>query len=174
MEALATFNNIFDAIINPTSNAYTAIKILFIATSLYFIATIIYVLSRSHYIQWLYGETFTDLLSKRPYGVRRIDKVWKMIIDKLETGSESDFKLAIIEADSVLDEVLKKVGYKGDNLEARLKQLSPVHYPHLNKMWEAHRARNDIVRDPDYRLRKGEAKQIIDTYRKILEDLEVF
>ena len=115
-----------------------------------------------------------DSFTKRPYGVKKMDKVWDVIMEKLKSGLESDYKLAVIEADGVLDEVLKKVGYKGENLEARLKQLSPVHYPDLDKMQEVHRIRNDIVRDPDYQLGLGEAKRALAVYKKILEELEVF
>lgn len=168
-------NNIFSFIISPSfSGTWFVLKILFIAISFYFIVSIFYFLSKTHYLQWRYGESLVDSLTGRPYGVKKMDKTWDNITRRLKSDLESDYKLAIIEADSILDSVLKMVGYKGENLEARLKQLGPVHYPNLAKMQEVHRIRNDIVRAPDYHLSVNEARKILATYRKILEDLEVF
>lgn len=169
------FNDIISFIISPSfSGTLLVLKVLFIVISFYFIISIIYFLSKTRYFQWLYGESLVDAFTKRPYGVKKMDKIWDMIMEKLKSDSESDYKLAVIEADGVLDEVFKKVGYKGKDLEARLKQLSPVHYPNLDKMKEAHQIRNDIVRDPDYQLGLSEAKKALAVYRKILEELEVF
>lgn len=169
------FNDIISLIVSPSfSGILLVFKVLFIVISFYFIMSTIYFLSKTHYFQWLYGESLMDSFTKRPYGVKKMDKIWDVIMKKLKSSLESDYKLAVIEADSVLDEVLKKVGYKGENLEARLKQLSPVHYPGLDKMREIHRIRNDIVRDPDYQLGLGEAKKALAAYRKVLEELEVF
>lgn len=168
------FDKIFSFIISPPSGAHLVLEVLFIGISIYFVLTIIHVLTKSHYVQWLYGESVTDFFTRRPYGVRKVDKVWSEIMGKLKSDSESDFKLAVIEADSILDEVLKKVGYKGETLEDRLKLLSPVHYPNLEEMWRIHRIRNDIVRDPDYRLSHSGTRKILASYRKVLEDLEVF
>lgn len=169
------FNDIISLTVSPSfSGTLLVLKVLFIVISFYFIISTIYCLSKSHYFQWLYGESLMDSFTKRPYGVKKMDKVWDVIMEKLKSGLKSDYKLAVIEADGVLDEVLKKVGYKGENLEAKLKQLSPVHYPDLDKMQEVHRIRNDIVRDPDYQLGLGEAKRALAVYKKILEELEVF
>ena len=169
------FNDIVSLIISPSfSGTLLVFKVLFIVISFYFIISTIYRLSKSHYLQWLYGESLMDSFTKRPYGVKKMNKVWDVIMEKLKSDSESDYKLAVIEADNILDEVFKKTGYKGKDLEAKLKQLSPTHYPNLDKMKEAHQIRNDIVRDPDYQLSLGEAKKVLAVYRKILEELEVF
>lgn len=168
-------SNITSFVISPPfPRTLLVLKILFISAFLYFLGSIIYSLVKSHYIQWLYGEMVSGFFTRRPYGIQKIDRSWAIITEKLKSGFESDYKLAVIEADGVLDEILERIGYKGENLEERLKQLSLVHLPNLDDVWKAHKIRNDIVRDPDYQLSFNEAKKVLAIYKKTLEDLETF
>lgn len=158
----------------PFYRTFTIMKFLFVFVSVYFLISIIYFIMNTTYIRLRFGEKFMDGLTRRPYGVGRIDKVWAKIISRLEKGSGSDYKLSILESDGVLDEVLKKAGYSGKNTEERIKQLSPDQFPNLENLIEAHQVRNNIVRDPDYQLGLDEAKKIIAVYRKTFENLDVF
>jgi len=63
------FNDIISFIVSPSfSGTSLVLKILFIVISFYFIISIIYFLSKTHYFQWLYGESLEDAFIKRPYG----------------------------------------------------------------------------------------------------------
>ena len=172
----------FDKIISylaypPYPSYFLVLKILFICISFYFIISIIYSMKYSHYIQWLWGdsrESLEEFLTKRPYGVRKIEAEWGKIKKRLETASESDHKLAIIEADGILDSVLKNIGYKGDSLGDRLKLINVEIIPSLDKVWEAYNVRNCIVRDPDYKITLEKSKRTLDIYEKALNELDVF
>jgi len=157
----------------PFPKTFFIIKILFILISLYFLAGIIYFLSKTHYLQWLYGEPVTSLLTQRPYGVKKIDKQWKRIVERLKSDSEEEYKLAIIEADAILDEVLKKIGYKGDTIDERLEKVTTDAISNLEELKKVHQIESDIVRDPSYHLTKEEAKKILLVYKKTFEELDV-
>ena len=69
---------------------------------------------------------------------------------------------------------LNKIGYKGESLGERLKQLDSGILPNLKKVWQVHKVRNDIVHDPDYHLSSEGVKKAMGIYEQILRDLEMF
>lgn len=158
----------------PFQRTLFIIKTLFILISLYFLAGIIYFCLKTHYLQWLYGEPVTALLFRRPYGIKKINKRWTQITKRLKSDLEEEYKLSIIEADALLDEVLRKIGYKGETIEERLDKLTTESLSNLNEVKKAHQVESDIVRDPNYRLTKEQAKKILLVYKKAFEELEVF
>ena len=85
---------------------------------------------------------------------------------------ESEYKLAIIEADSILDEILKRMGYMGDSLGERLEKLTSASLPSLDEVKDAHKVRNNIVHDPDYKMTLDEARITIASFEKALVDLQ--
>jgi hypothetical protein len=87
----------------------------------------------------------------------------------VETGHESDWRQAIIEADIMLDEVLTRQGYEGTTIGDKLKQANPNRFHTLNNAWEAHKVRNDIAHS-------GSAYQLSDqiAYRTIKHYEAVF
>jgi len=107
--------------------------------------------------------------SSRPK--RRMSREWSAVLKKLESGEESNLKLAIIEADKILDNILKKSGYKGDNMGERLKQITSAQIANIDAIWQAHKIRNNIVHDPDFRLTRQDAENAVKIYQRALEDL---
>ena len=78
--------------------------------------------------------------------------------------------LAVIDADKLLDEALKKRSYKGKTVGERLvsaqRDLSDN-----DSVWYAHKLRNRLVHEPTVRLRKTEAKNALAGFRQGLKDL---
>ena len=74
-----------------------------------------------------------------------INPRWQNILAKMQSDNINDWKLAIIEADTILDEMVKRMGYPGDNLGERLKAVEPSDFLTLNEAWEAHKVRNQIA-----------------------------
>ncbi len=86
----------------------------------------------------------------------------------------NDWKLAIIEADIILDEALKKAGYAGASLGDRLKSISPSQLNSLDAAWQAHKVRNQIAHGgEDFVLTKRLAEDTIKQYRMVFGDLGV-
>jgi hypothetical protein len=98
----------------------------------------------------------------------RLDDVLKHI----ESENPNDWKLAIIEADIMLDDLLKQRGFAGASLGERLKSISPTQIGSLNEAWEAHKVRNRIAHDgADFVLTKRMAEDAIARYRRVFNDL---
>jgi len=99
-----------------------------------------------------------------------IKKEWQKIESLLETGQGANYKLAILEADKLLDEVLKQMGFGGSSLAERLK-LASAKFTRLRQVWPAHKIRNLLVHEVNYHLNFSEAKRSIKIFKKCLREL---
>ena len=102
-----------------------------------------------------------------------LSQKWHDIEERLNTKEEGNYRLAVIEADNMLDDLLKKIGYEGDDMGERLKQLKEAEVPSLNELWQAHKLRNKIVHEPDVSLTYDETKKSLEAYKRAFEFLEV-
>lgn len=94
----------------------------------------------------------------------------------MHSGSDSpnDWKLAIIEADIILDELLKEAGYAGVSLGERLRSISPTQLQSLDDAWQAHKVRNQIAHaGSDFVLTQKLAQDTIKQYRRVFHELGV-
>ena len=97
---------------------------------------------------------------------------WDEIQKHLNSTKEAEWKFAVIEADSLVDHVLKSSGYPGDTMGERLKNIDKSQIVTLDYLWEAHKIRNRLAHDMNYFLRYGEAKRAIQLYEKTLKELQ--
>lgn len=77
--------------------------------------------------------------------------------------------LKVVEADKVLDEALRLLGYAG-SLGEKLKKAGP-RFSDLNGLWTAHKLRNSLVHDLSAVPRDADVERAISSFRKALLDL---
>ena len=168
------FNAIFTYLISAElQEKLIIVKIVFLMIVAIILGIMIFINAKTHYLQWLFVQDLAQFIAMKPYGYKKINRQWERITKRLETGIESEHKLAIIEADDMLDAVLKRLGYAGQTLEEKLKNLTSATLPNIQQLYEIHRLRNNIVHDPDYRLTQEEAKKTLDTYGAAFRDLQI-
>lgn len=93
---------------------------------------------------------------------------WNKVLTYLASDSSSDWKLAIIEADTILDVLMKDLGFKGQSLGDRLKMSSQETFNGLSSAWEVHTIRNKIAHEGlNFELSKHEANRVIAIYESI-------
>ncbi|MBU2635421.1 hypothetical protein KJ841_03060 [Patescibacteria group bacterium] len=165
-------NNIFSIIISPTFLFY--LKIAFIVIGALFLLGIIFLLLKNSWLKRRFLEDWTEFFIYRPFGVKKTFKQWAKVLKRLETGKEADYKLAVIEADGLLNDILKKMGYKGETMAKILEQLDSTVLPDIEQIWEVHKIRNKVVHDPDYELNLEQARKILGIYEKSFRTLEMF
>lgn len=85
-------------------------------------------------------------------------------------GKEMNYKLAVIEADKLLDYALKAQNFSGETMAERLNSAT-YKYPKLKKVWWAHKVRNYIVHDPNYIVKFNETCRVLDLFKKALKKL---
>jgi hypothetical protein len=95
---------------------------------------------------------------------------WDNLLKYLESKNSSDWKLAILEADKLLDKMVEKMGYPGANLGERLRVIEPSDFLTLQEAWEAHKIRNRIAHEAQYQLTEREARKTIGLYEKVFRE----
>lgn len=106
-------------------------------------------------------------------GIRKSDRLTDMLTH-IESPHPNDWKLAIIEADIILDDILKQQGYVGNSLGERLKSISTNQLSSLNDAWEAHKVRNRIAHEgADFVLTKRVAEETIGRYRRVFAEFGI-
>ncbi|MBU0998986.1 hypothetical protein KKG24_01595 [Patescibacteria group bacterium] len=96
---------------------------------------------------------------------------WSKTLSYLFSQHGSDWKLAIIEADSMLEGLMDQLGFRGETLGDRLKLANQDNFPFLTTAWEVHTVRNRIAHEGlAFDLSQHEAKRIIALYEQIFHE----
>ena len=96
---------------------------------------------------------------------------WEEILSHVDSDKEGEWKFAIIEADKLIDDLLKSAGYPGETLGERLMSIDKGQFQGLEGLWEAHKIRNKLAHDTNYFLRQAEARRAIMLYGQVLKEL---
>lgn len=97
---------------------------------------------------------------------------WHGIRERLLSSNDSDWKLAIIEADIYLDRLLDDKGFHGDTTSDKLKQVTPDKLPSIQIAWEAHKIRNRIAHDgASFILTMPESRRLLSYFEIVFTDL---
>lgn len=97
---------------------------------------------------------------------------WREIDQLMELGSPSNYAKAVLEADKLLDHVLKGLRAPGLTMGDRLKaSKSRFSHESYNAAWRAHIVRNELVHNAEYTLLDFSARQAIKEYRQAIDEL---
>lgn len=149
------------------------LKIFFVILSLGLFGFIVYFLLKTQWLKRFFLTDFFEFFSFKPYELRALTKKWVQIEKRLKKARESELKLAVIEADDLLNEVLERMGYREKTLDEKLKLLDKNLLSNLNQIQQVHQIRTHIAHDPTYQLTLESAKKILEVYKKALLDLQV-
>ncbi len=118
-------------------------------------------------------ERFKEVIEEAGQNPERIIRGWKQVLSRFHKGDDSNLKLAVIEADKLFDEVLKRSGFQGGTMGDRLANITATQLSNIEPVWQAHKLRNRIVHEPDYQLNRAEAELAVNIYRQALEELGI-
>ena len=97
---------------------------------------------------------------------------WQRVEQHMTSQNPSDWKIAILEADNMLDEVTKRLGFSGSTLGERLRVIPHAEFPYLEEAWQAHKFRNALAhKGTDFPLAQTDAERIINIYYRIFSGL---
>jgi len=147
------------------------IKLVFIAFTIFFFCAVIWFYFNSTYLKYKFLQDTTEFLSKETYGLGAMTKNWKKIKKRAQGGTESELKLAIIEADDFLYESLQDMDYQGSTFEEMLNSPNKKRLPDFEEILEAHQVRNAIVYEPNYELDLQQAKRILLVYENAVKNV---
>lgn len=96
---------------------------------------------------------------------------WGAILNRVKSGTQDAMKYAILEADSLTDHFLKSVGFSGEHMADRLSQIIPDRVPSLERVWKAHKLRNELAHTPGVTVTVEETKEALTAFRDFLVEL---
>ncbi len=77
-----------------------------------------------------------------------VDQRWRALSTLAQSASQADAKQALIQADILVDSIMKQAKVKGETFGERLKSLRPQIQPNVyRKLWQAHIKRNELVHE---------------------------
>ena len=172
------FHNLFSSVSN--SSLLINIQTFMFLLAVFFVAIICYAFVRLFEIRkkehlHLKHEIEEYAHNKIEYEKRLHEEVggsknehWGKVLNYLFSQHGSDWKLAIIEADAMLEGLLDQLGFKGETLGDKLKSADQDSFPQLTIAWEVHTVRNRIAHEGlAFELSQHEAKRIIALYEQI-------
>jgi len=96
---------------------------------------------------------------------------WENIEAHANSENPSDWRLAIIEADILLDRLLDKLGYTGETTGEKMRQVERSDFRTIDDAWEAHKLRNDIAhRGAERELSQREVRSAIRLYERVFRE----
>lgn len=109
-------------------------------------------------------------LARRSSGLDRAKfaKRWQEVTSLMEGGVTGQ-KMAVIEADKLLDQALKAKGVAGETMGDRLKSAGAI-LGDQDSVWQAHRLRNRLVHE-ETKINKRQAARALRSINRSLKKL---
>ena len=96
---------------------------------------------------------------------------WDAVLQYLFSSDAGNWRLSVLEADSMLEGLMNQLGFKGENLGEKLKGADQDKFKNLTAAWEVHIIRNKIAHEgSEFELSHHEAKRVIAIYEQIFRD----
>jgi len=125
----------------------------------------------------IFGAALLFLISRVSFGKQPklnqqyYQQQWGELLARVRTPD--GMVLAIIDADKLLDQALKKRRFKGKTMGERLVSAQRT-LSDNDSVWYAHKLRNRLVHEPNVRLKKKEAQTALAGFRQGFRDLGAF
>ncbi len=133
------------------------------------LAGLLYVTIRTNQIRVREAQRIRASMPKHAQPKR--NERWDKVLEHVSSEHPNDWRLAIIEADVMLDELITRMGYQGMTLGDKLKQVARGDVRTVDAAWEAHRIRNQIAHEgSDFILTQREARRVIELYGAVFEE----
>ncbi len=106
-----------------------------------------------------------------PEDVPRTRLRWNRIMEHANTEDEHQWRLAILEADILLNELLDVLGYKGEMMADKMKMVNRANFNSIDEAWEAHKVRNRVAHEgSESPLSEREKNQVISQYARVFKE----
>jgi len=100
-----------------------------------------------------------------------VKESWAKIEEQISLGKPSNLRSAVIDADKLVEFVLKKIYPSLEKMGERLKQVKPKfvgNYQIYDQLWFAHKVRNELVHNIDFDLPSVQAKLVLENFKQAL------
>lgn len=94
---------------------------------------------------------------------------WDLIKKMFTSPDPTSWRMAIIDADTMLEEMIADMGYRGETFGEKLKDMHRDNIPWLQAAWDVHLLRNKLAHEGSrYPLNERESYRAYKIYENIL------
>lgn len=147
------------------------LRSLSVIISALFLWGIIHITAKTNYLA-VKVEQFINILGAGRLPRHRAVRGWRQILKRLKSEDSQQWKIAILEADKILDEILKMSGYLG-SMDDKLVLITPAQLSNIEEIRIAHKISSQIGKDPTFVLSQETAYHAIEIYRQSFVDLNL-
>lgn len=98
---------------------------------------------------------------------------WKRVLEQAGGSNPEGWRLAILEADIMLNELLDLQGYKGETMADKMKQVDRASFNSIEDAWEGHKIRNRIAHEGTAaNLSHREVRRVIALYERVFKEFK--
>lgn len=98
---------------------------------------------------------------------------WNHVREQVASSDEKQWRLAILEADIMLSELLDVQGLRGETMADKLKQGNRATFRTIDLAWEAHQMRNRIAHEgTKLHLDERDARRVIGMYEQVFREFK--
>jgi len=107
-------------------------------------------------------------------------KHWASIVHRANTGTAENLRWAVMEADALVDFVLKQRGITGEGMAERLQNAGFAGLAGsggqklISRVFDAHRLRNELAHTPGFAMTTQQAERALFAFRDFLKELREF
>ena len=117
------------------------------------------------------GTQSSQSISNAQYEQVVTNPKWIQIEKNMQSHNMSEWRVAILEADILLFDMLSQMGYDGNSIGEILKNVDKANFVTLDDAWKAHRIRNIIAHEgANYELSRDEAERTIRLYKRVFDE----
>jgi len=95
---------------------------------------------------------------------------WLTIEQSLERDNQASYHMAVLNADKLVDQALKDLGYSGQTMAERLKATRGK-LTKREAVWKAHKLRNRVAHEPEVNVKYDQARMALASFKRALKDL---
>lgn len=105
------------------------------------------------------------ILDKEKYRIK-----WLDIENGLDANNQQSLQMTIINADKLLSQALEELGVSGNTMGERMKTFGN-RFSNQNQIWQAHKIRNKIAHEGEFRLSLKQTKAVLYSFKQALKDV---
>ena len=169
------FGNLFSGGAIDFTQFINVLVAIFSIIAIFLLAIIIYTSIRIYEINKKEHASHKALFAKEhvsedPVPMPVQNPRWEQVKMHIRSDTPADWRLAILEADLMLEDLLVTLGYKEGTIGDKLKAIGTRDFPRHDRAWWAHRVRNNIAHQGStYILGKAEARNTIDIFEEVFK-----
>jgi len=158
----------FDAI----TKGWFVFSLITLIASIPFLAIIVYCGTRIFQIRR--RENLEFRAAQRTIVAKDIPRTqlrWNRVLEQSASSNPESWRLAILEADIMLSELLDLQGYRGETIADKMKQVDRANFNSIDAAWEAHKIRNAIAHEGTaHVLSSREVRRVISLYERAFRE----